>query len=51
VAQEVGDKIARLQLPRGMSYRPVLIYAGEISSGPEDGDFFAAKINFGQFLR
>jgi len=51
VAQEVGDKIARLQLPRGMSYRPVLIYAGEISSGLEDEDFFAAKINFGQFLR
>jgi hypothetical protein len=51
VAHEVEEKIARLQIPRDISYRPVLIFAGQISSGTEDGDFFAATIDFGQFLR
>jgi hypothetical protein len=51
VAHEVQEKVARLQIPRNMSYRPILIFAGEISSGLEDGDFFAATIDFGQFLR
>jgi hypothetical protein len=31
--------------------RPVLIFAGEIPSGLEDGDSFAAAIDFGQLLR
>lgn len=51
VAHEVREKIARLQIPRNMSYRPVLIFTGEISSGLEDGDSFAAAIDFGQLLR
>jgi hypothetical protein len=51
VAHEVREKIARLQLPRNMSYRPILIFAGEISRELEDGEFFAANIDFGQFLR
>jgi uncharacterized protein len=51
VAHEVQEKVARLQIPRNMSYRPVLIYAGEISSGLEEGDLFAATIDFGQLLR
>lgn len=51
VTHEVREKIARLQLPRNMSYRPILIFAGEISRELEDGEFFAANIDFGQFLR
>jgi uncharacterized protein len=51
VAHEVQEKIERLQVPRNMSYRPILIFAGEVSRGLEEGDFFAATIDFGQFLR
>lgn len=51
VADEVAAKVARLHIPRHMSYRPVLIYVGEPASSLEDRDYFSAMIDFGQFLR
>jgi hypothetical protein len=43
----VTEKISRLQIPRSMSYRPVLIYSGELSRGLLEDEFFAAKLDLG----
>jgi AAA+ ATPase superfamily predicted ATPase len=50
VAREVEEKIARLQIPRGMSYRTVLIHSGQISRDLDEGDFFSAKLDLAQLL-
>jgi hypothetical protein len=50
VAHDVAEKIARLQLPRGMSYRPVLIYSGEIAATLQEDDFFSAKLDLATLL-
>lgn len=50
IAQETNEKIDRLQIPRGMSCRPVLIYSGELSQGLFDDEFFAAKLDLGTVL-
>jgi hypothetical protein len=42
--------LRRLQIPKGMSYRTVLIHAGELSSALDEGDFFSATINLAQLL-
>jgi hypothetical protein len=47
IAREVAEKIDRLQIPRGMSCRPVLIYSGELSKGLLEDEFFAAKLDLG----
>jgi hypothetical protein len=47
IAHEVPEKINRLQIPRGMSCRPVLIYSGELSKGLLEDEFFAAKLDLG----
>jgi uncharacterized protein len=51
VAAEVTEKISRLSVPRNMSYRPVLVYAGAPSPSLEESTYFTAKIDFGEFLR
>lgn len=51
VITELTEKISRLSIPRNMSYRPVLIYAGTLSPALEDSDYFSAKIDFDEFLR
>lgn len=50
VTREVQEKLRRLQIPRGMSYRPVLIHAGQLSSALEADGFFSATINLAQLL-
>ena len=50
VAREVQEKIGRLQIPKGMSYRAVLIHAGTLSSALDGGDFFSATIDLAQLL-
>jgi uncharacterized protein len=47
ITHEVAEKIDRLQIPRGMSCRPVLIYSGELSKGLLEDEFFAAKLDLG----
>jgi uncharacterized protein len=50
VIAEVKERIARLSLPRHVSYRPVLIHAGAIADGVLEQDYFAATIDFGELL-
>ena len=45
VTQEVAEKIKRLQLPRGMSYRPVLIYSGTLTDTLHDDEYFSSKLD------
>jgi uncharacterized protein len=51
ILTEMTEKISRLSIPRGTSYRPVLIYAGRLSPALEESDYFTARIDFGEFLR
>ena len=46
VIDEVQKKIYRIKRPRGFSYRPVLIYAGNISDPLKESDYFAKIIDF-----
>jgi hypothetical protein len=50
VIAEVKERIARLRLPRHVSYRPVLIHAGAIAEGIVEQDYFAATVDFGELL-
>jgi hypothetical protein len=50
VIEEVKQKISRINLPRHMSYQPVLIHAGAISDAIPDEDYFAATIDFSDLL-
>ena len=50
VGREVAEKVARLQIPRGMSYRTVIIHSGQISRDLDEGEFFSAKIDVARLL-
>lgn len=51
IVAEMTEKLSRLSIPRNISYRPVLIYAGVLSPALEESDYFSAKIDLGEFLR
>lgn len=44
VEREVAEKVRRLRLPRGMSVRTALVYAGELSKGVRGSGYFDALI-------
>jgi hypothetical protein len=50
VISEVQEKIARLSMPRHMSYRPVLIHAGAIAESIAEQEYFASVIDFGDLM-
>jgi hypothetical protein len=50
VISEVQEKIARLSMPRHMSYRPVLIHAGAIAESIPEQEYFASVIDFGELM-
>jgi len=50
VISDVQEKIARLSMPRHMSYRPVLIHAGAIAEGIAEQEYFASMIDFGELI-
>ncbi|MDF1796497.1 MAG: hypothetical protein P1U63_08185 [Coxiellaceae bacterium] len=50
VIDEGKQKIARLSIPRGFSYRPVLIHVNGVSEYVEDQQYFTNIIDFSQFL-
>ncbi len=50
VIDEVNDKISKLNIPKGISIRPVLIYQGELSPKIAQSDVFAHLIPFDQLL-
>jgi hypothetical protein len=47
---DVQEKIARLSMPRHMSYRPVLIHAGAIADSIVEQEYFASAIDFCELM-
>jgi predicted transcriptional regulator len=50
VIDESKQKIARLSMPRHMSYQPVLIHAGALADTVAEQEYFSATIDFGELL-
>ena len=50
VISDVQEKIARLSMPRHMSYRPVLIHAGAIAESITEQEYFSSVIDFGELM-
>jgi AAA+ ATPase superfamily predicted ATPase len=51
VIHEVQEKISALAMPKNFSYRPILIHVNGVKEEVIDKEFFAAIIDFGQFLK
>ena len=51
IISEILEKIVRLDFPKTLSLRPVLIYEGSLASGVIDEDFFDYVINFSDLLK
>jgi hypothetical protein len=51
IEAEVAEKIRRLPVRPGVSKRPVLVYAGELSKTVEADGFFDAIIPAAELLR
>lgn len=50
VIEEMQAKLAKLQIPKAMTVRPVLIYAGNLDASVEAEDYFDACVPFGNFF-
>ena len=50
IINEVQEKIARIKMPRHMSYRPVLIHVNDVDDTILESRYFSEIIDFGQFL-
>jgi AAA+ ATPase superfamily predicted ATPase len=50
VVEEVEEKIKRLEKPKGMSVRPILIHVNGITDDLLARDYFANVVNFADFL-
>ncbi len=50
VIDEMYAKISRMEIPKTMSIRPVLIYEGSLSNRIREEDFFDHIIHFADFL-
>jgi hypothetical protein len=50
VVNEVKQKAARLKLPRGQSFRTVLIHSGELDPAAEASDYFDSILNAEEWL-
>lgn len=51
VIDEMEEKIHRLSIPKGFSYRTVLIHVNGISESLEESRYFSHIINLGDFLK
>jgi len=51
IIKKVNEKILKLQYPKYLSVRPVLIYAGELEEKINKEDYFTKIIDFGQLLK
>jgi len=51
VITDIEEKIKRLNAPKKMSVRPILIYVGEITEEVKHSPFFDKVINFGDYLK
>ena len=50
VIEEVKAKINALEVPKHMSFRPVLIHAGEVRAEVREADYFDKMIDWGQLI-
>ncbi len=50
VVEEVKEKIARISMPRHMSYRPILIHACNLADSIVEEEFFDAIMDFSDLL-
>lgn len=50
IEDEVGEKIRRLRVPKGMSVRTALVYDGEVSKALRSNGFFDALVPAGALL-
>ncbi len=50
VVDEVKKRLEALQLPRGFSYRPVLIHVNGVEDSVVDSGFFGRIIDFSEFM-
>ncbi len=50
VITDMQEKIARLSMPRHMSYRSVLIHAGAVADSIAEQEYFSSVIDFGELL-
>ncbi len=50
IISEMEDKIARLNAPKGFSFRPVLIHVNGVDESVIEQDYFSQIIDFSQFL-
>lgn len=50
VIDEMEKKVEALQLPRGFSYRPVLVHVNGVDENVIDSGFFGRIIDFSEFL-
>ncbi len=50
VVREVEEKVRKLERPKNLSVRPVLIYQGSLSEEVVEADFFSKLIEADQFL-
>ncbi|HEX4839366.1 MAG TPA: ATPase, partial [Rhabdochlamydiaceae bacterium] len=50
VINEVQEKLQALELPRGFSFRPILIHVNGVDEKVIDSGFFARIVDFSEFL-
>lgn len=50
IISEMQEKISRLKIPKGFSYRPVLIHVNGVSEFVEEKQYFTSIIDFSRFL-
>lgn len=50
IISEVNEKITKLNLPKTMSIRPVLVHVNGVEKSLMESDFFVEIINFGELL-
>lgn len=50
IIQEVSEKIGKLDIPKGISVRPVLIYQGDLSKNIISQNYFSHLISFKKLL-
>lgn len=50
IIDEMKEKIARLKIPKHLSYRCVLIHANQVSETVEDSGYFTHIIDFREFI-
>ncbi len=46
IVQEVQQKIDAISKPKGISCRPVLVHASDVTQDVKDSDYFAEIIDF-----